>query len=149
MKKERLYPVEMESTGYYYFMAESAELADKLIYILKDRKCPRDHRKAIEYLVYNKLTTIPCFRFMDMPPFEKAMLVANGVHCTVFLCDNGLSITGYDAITERHAEVIMNAYEGTKGVYYHRYLVSSDSLSTTKDGSLRKAVAYYRNKGLL
>lgn len=148
MKKERLYPEEMENTGYYYFMVESAELADKIIHILKDRKCSSVHRRTIESWIYSKISTVPCFKFMDMPPFEKAMLVANGAHCTVFLSGNSVYIQDYETINENYAELIMNAHERVNGHYYPNYLLSVCDFERPYV-PIQKAVAYYRKKGLL
>jgi hypothetical protein len=89
---------------------------------------------------------------MDMEPFEKAMLVAQGVHCNVFLNAGVCSIFGYNHITENHAGLIVKAgcwRDFNRYPRYYGYLIDDSMLTCMKNPDTAKTFAYYRKRGLL
>ena len=140
------------SSGFYSCMFGSEELCRKFKVILADRTYSSNHRGILSGYVAGKLCSVACYSFMDMEPLEKAMLVANGVHCEVFYADGVCSIIGYTPITENHAQIIVKAgcWKGFKrGPRYYGYLIDDSMLACMKDPEKVKTFAYYRKRGLL
>jgi hypothetical protein len=140
------------SSGFYYCMFGSEELCKKFKVILADRTYSSKHRKILSDYVVGKLCAVPCYSFMDMEPFEKAMLVAQGVHCEVFYADGVCSIIGYTPITENHAQIIVKAgywKDSRVSPRCYNYIINDAMLAGMKDPEKAKTFAYYRKRGLL